>query len=89
MLSVGRAWTVFNTKNQGIETKSYLFQMKGRAPGEPKRVNGQAAVETIDGLVADDRASDVPTLQTDVGLNDPQARHRVAREVLAFAAALG
>jgi dienelactone hydrolase len=52
-LSVGRAWTVFNTKNQGVETKSYLFQMKGRAAGEPKRVNGQTAVETINGLVAD------------------------------------
>jgi LPPG:FO 2-phospho-L-lactate transferase len=45
--------------------------------------------DLIDGLVADDRASDVPTLQTDVGLNDPEARRRVARDVLAFASALG
>jgi LPPG:FO 2-phospho-L-lactate transferase len=43
----------------------------------------------IDGLVADRRASDVPTLETDVELNDPDSRRRVARAVLEFAAALG
>jgi LPPG:FO 2-phospho-L-lactate transferase len=42
----------------------------------------------IDGLVADQRAEHVPTLETDVGLNDPAARRRVAHEVLEFAAAL-
>ena len=43
----------------------------------------------IDALVADQRAEHMPTLETDVGLSDPDARRRVAREVLAFAAALG
>jgi len=43
----------------------------------------------IDGLVADRRASDVPTLETDVELADPESRRRVARAVLEFAAALG
>jgi LPPG:FO 2-phospho-L-lactate transferase len=43
----------------------------------------------IDGLVADRRASDVPTLETDVELGDPEARRSVARAVLEFAAALG
>ena len=42
----------------------------------------------LDGLVADERASDLPTLETDVGLGSPEARRRVARETLAFAAAL-
>jgi LPPG:FO 2-phospho-L-lactate transferase len=42
----------------------------------------------IDGLVADQRAEHVPTLETDVSLHDRAARHRVAREVLDFAAAL-
>ncbi|HET6546905.1 MAG TPA: 2-phospho-L-lactate transferase CofD family protein [Solirubrobacter sp.] len=42
----------------------------------------------IDGLVADERASDVATLETDVALDTADARRRVAREVLAFAAAL-
>jgi LPPG:FO 2-phospho-L-lactate transferase len=42
----------------------------------------------IDGLVADERAEHVPTLETDVGLGDPEARRRVARAVLDFAAAL-
>ncbi len=42
----------------------------------------------IDGIVADRRASDVPTLETDVELGDPAARRRVARETLEFAAAL-
>ncbi len=42
----------------------------------------------IDGLVADQRAEHVPTLETDVELATPEARRRVAREVLEFAAAL-
>ena len=42
----------------------------------------------LDGLVADERASRVPTLETDVSLGDEASRRRVAREVLAFAAAL-
>jgi LPPG:FO 2-phospho-L-lactate transferase len=42
----------------------------------------------IDALVADQRAEHVPTLETDVALNDPESRRRVAREVLEFAAAL-
>ena len=43
----------------------------------------------IDGLVADRRAAEVPTLETDVSLGDPESRRRVARAVLEFAAALG
>jgi len=43
----------------------------------------------IAGLVADRRASDVPTLETDVSLGDAGSRRRVARAVLEFAAALG
>jgi len=43
----------------------------------------------IDGLVADERAADLATLETDVELSTPAARRRVARETLAFAAALG
>jgi LPPG:FO 2-phospho-L-lactate transferase len=42
----------------------------------------------IDGLVADGRASHIPTLETDVGLGDPEARRNVARAVLDFASAL-
>jgi LPPG:FO 2-phospho-L-lactate transferase len=42
----------------------------------------------IDGLVADERADGVPTLETDVELADAAARRRVARAVLDFAAAL-
>jgi LPPG:FO 2-phospho-L-lactate transferase len=42
----------------------------------------------IDGLVADERSELIPTLETDVDLSDPEARRRVAREVLGFAAAL-
>jgi LPPG:FO 2-phospho-L-lactate transferase len=43
----------------------------------------------IDALVADQRASHIPTLETDVDLSDPASRRRVAREALAFATALG
>ena len=42
----------------------------------------------LDGLVADQRSEHVPTLETDVDLSDPQARRRVAGQVLEFAAAL-
>ena len=43
----------------------------------------------IDGLIADERADSLPTLETDVELSNAHSRHRVARETLEFAAALG
>jgi LPPG:FO 2-phospho-L-lactate transferase len=43
----------------------------------------------IDGLVADRRARDVPVLETDVLMDTPAARRRVAEETLGFASALG
>jgi LPPG:FO 2-phospho-L-lactate transferase len=42
----------------------------------------------IDALVADRRATHIPTLETDVDLSGPDERRRVARAVLDFAAAL-
>ena len=42
----------------------------------------------LDGLVSDERASALPTLETDVEMGDAEARRRVAREALSFAAAL-
>ena len=42
----------------------------------------------LDGLVADERADSLPTLVTDVEMGDQDARRRVARDTLAFAAAL-
>ena len=42
----------------------------------------------IDGLVADARTRDLPTLETDVLLADPESRRRVAAETLRFAVAL-
>jgi LPPG:FO 2-phospho-L-lactate transferase len=44
---------------------------------------------TIDALVADARASHIPTLETDVELATPEARRQVARVVIEFAMALG
>jgi LPPG:FO 2-phospho-L-lactate transferase len=43
----------------------------------------------LDGLVADERTDGLPTLVTDVEMGDAEGRRRVAREVLAFTAALG
>jgi len=43
----------------------------------------------IDGLVADTRTEHVPVLETDVLMDDPDARRRVADEALRFALALG
>jgi LPPG:FO 2-phospho-L-lactate transferase len=42
----------------------------------------------LDGLVADERADGLPTLETDVEMGDAAARVRVAAETLAFAGAL-
>jgi LPPG:FO 2-phospho-L-lactate transferase len=43
----------------------------------------------LDGLVADERAGGLPTLETDVAMPDAAGRRRVAREALGFAQALG
>jgi LPPG:FO 2-phospho-L-lactate transferase len=44
--------------------------------------------ELLDGIVADEPAADVPTLQTDTRMDDPESRARLAAETLGFAAAL-
>jgi LPPG:FO 2-phospho-L-lactate transferase len=58
--------------------------------GHPLTADGICAhyAGLIDGLVSDERASEVPTLETDVEMGDADARRRVARETLNFAAAL-
>jgi LPPG:FO 2-phospho-L-lactate transferase len=58
--------------------------------GHPLSADGICAhyAGLIDGLVSDERASHVPTLETDVEMGDADARSRVAREALNFAAAL-
>ena len=58
--------------------------------GHPMTADGVVAAYAglLDGLVADERADGVPTLETDVEMSDAGARRRVARETLAFADAL-
>jgi LPPG:FO 2-phospho-L-lactate transferase len=58
--------------------------------GRPLSSAGIAAhyAGLLEGLVADERADEVPTLVTDVEMRDAAGRRRVAREVLDFAAAL-
>jgi LPPG:FO 2-phospho-L-lactate transferase len=58
--------------------------------GQPLDAGGIAVgyAGLIDGLVADERTDEVPVLQTDVLLDTPEARRRVADETLAFADAL-
>jgi LPPG:FO 2-phospho-L-lactate transferase len=58
--------------------------------GQPLTADGIAGTYEglIDGLVADERADGVPTLETDVRMDDADARRRVARETLGFADAL-
>ena len=59
--------------------------------GQPLNSDGIAAVysDLLDGLVADERADQVPTLETDVLMNTPAARTRVADETLRFTLGLG
>jgi LPPG:FO 2-phospho-L-lactate transferase len=58
--------------------------------GRPLSSDGIAAYyeRVIDGLVADTRAELVPALETDVLMDTPTARRRVAEETLGFALAL-
>lgn len=58
--------------------------------GLPMTSDGVAACYAglLDGLVADQRSSLVPTLETDVLMDTPEARRRLARETLGFAQAL-
>ena len=58
--------------------------------GHPLSSAGIAAhyAGLLDGLVADERADEVPTLVTDVEMADAAGRRRLARDVLGFAAAL-
>ena len=58
--------------------------------GRPLTANGIAAHYDglLDGLVADERADWLPTLETDVAMPDADARRRLAAEALAFAQAL-
>jgi len=58
--------------------------------GHGLSADGVAAHYTglLDGLVSDERTTSVPTLETEVEMGDAEARQRVAREALSFAAAL-
>ena len=58
--------------------------------GHPLSADGIVAHYSglLDGLVSDERATGVPTLETDVEMGDGSARRRVALETLVFAAAL-
>ena len=58
--------------------------------GHPLNADGIVAhyEGLIDGLVSDERATGVPTLETDVEMGDADGRRRVALETLVFAAAL-
>jgi LPPG:FO 2-phospho-L-lactate transferase len=59
--------------------------------GHPLSSDGIAAhyAGLLDGIVADERASELPTLETDVEMSDAVARRRVAEETLKFALGLG
>jgi LPPG:FO 2-phospho-L-lactate transferase len=59
--------------------------------GQPPSSDGivELYAGLLDGLVADERASDLPTLETDVAMPDAAGRRRVAQETLQFALALG
>ena len=59
--------------------------------GRPLTTDGiaQSYDRLIDGLVADERATALPTLETDVLMDTADARRRVAEDALRFALALG
>ena len=59
--------------------------------GEPLTSDGIASLYAgvIDGLVADDRSDAMPVLETDVLMEGPEGRRRLAAETLQFALGLG
>ena len=59
--------------------------------GRPLSADGIAGhyAGVLDGLVADERATGLPTLETDVAMPDAAGRRRLAAETLDFALALG
>jgi LPPG:FO 2-phospho-L-lactate transferase len=59
--------------------------------GQPLDSDGIATVyrDLLDGLVADERADQIPTLETDVLMDTQVARARIAGETLRFALGLG
>ncbi len=61
-----------------------------RGAGVPVSAQGIAELYSglIDGLIADERIDGLPLLQTDVLMDTPEARARLAREALDFALAL-
>jgi LPPG:FO 2-phospho-L-lactate transferase len=61
-----------------------------RAAGVTPDLTGTLALygEAVDGVVADERAGDLPVLVTDVLMDDAASRARLARETLQFAAGL-
>jgi LPPG:FO 2-phospho-L-lactate transferase len=62
-----------------------------RWAGQPLSSDGIAEHYSglLDGLVADERADALPTLETDVEMSDTAGRRRLAQEALDFALALG
>ncbi len=58
--------------------------------GQPLTSAGVTALYegVIDGFIADERTTEVPTLQTEVLMDSPAARRRLAEETLEFAARL-
>jgi LPPG:FO 2-phospho-L-lactate transferase len=62
-----------------------------RWAGQPVSSDGIAAHYDglLDGLVADERTDALPTLETDVAMDDAAGRRRLAQEALDFALALG
>ena len=58
---------------------------------QPLTADGIASlyIDLIDGLVADERSELLPVLETDVLMDTPTARRRLAEETLRFALALG
>ncbi|HEU0315878.1 MAG TPA: 2-phospho-L-lactate transferase CofD family protein, partial [Solirubrobacteraceae bacterium] len=58
----------------------------GLPPGAAGIVAGYAGL--IDGLVADERVDGIPTLETDILMDGPGGRRRLAAEALSFVAGL-
>jgi LPPG:FO 2-phospho-L-lactate transferase len=61
-----------------------------RWAGQPSSADGVAALYAglLDGMVADEPVDGLPLLRTDILMDDPTARRRVADETLTFAEAL-
>jgi LPPG:FO 2-phospho-L-lactate transferase len=91
IISIGPILAVNGMREALTEARAPVVAVSPLVGGEVVKGPTAAFMEftELDGLVSDQRAEQIPVLETDVLLATPETRRRVAEETLNFALALG